>query len=56
MKVLVIPDVYLKPWMFARASELMQKENVEQAVCLMDIADDWNQQYNLAGVQKAPRL
>ena len=35
MNVLVIPDVHLKPWMF------------ERAVCLMDIPDDWNQEYNL---------
>ena len=27
MKVLVIPDIHLKPWMFRRASELM-KENL----------------------------
>lgn len=24
MKVLVIPDIHLKPWMFVRVSELMQ--------------------------------
>mgnify|MGYP007101859496 CR=1 FL=1 len=46
LKILVIPDVHLKPWMFHRASELMKdiparhpvKPN--RAVCLMDIADD----------------
>lgn len=47
MKVLVIPDVHLKPWMFERAAELLKKETAEKAVCLMDIADDWQQQYNL---------
>ena len=47
MKVLVIPDVHLKPWMFDRAAELMKKGFADQAVCLMDIADDWRQQYNL---------
>ena len=47
MKVLVIPDVHLKPWMFERASEIMEKGTVERAVCLMDIPDDWNQEYNL---------
>ena len=46
MKVLVIPDVHLKPWMFERASEIMEKGTVERAVCLMDIPDDWNQEYN----------
>ena len=47
MKVLVIPDIHLKPWMFARASELMKSENADSAVCLMDIPDDFNQEYNL---------
>ena len=47
MKVLVIPDIHLKPWMFERAEEIMEKGTVERAVCLMDIPDDWNQEYNL---------
>ena len=47
MKVLVIPDVHLKPWMFQRASELMKEIKPDRAVCLMDIADDWRQQFNL---------
>ena len=47
MKILVIPDVHLKPWMFRRASELMKMNIADKAICLMDIADDWNQQYNL---------
>ena len=47
MKVLVIPDIHLKPWMFRQAGEIMEKGTVERAVCLMDIPDDWNQEYNL---------
>ena len=47
MRVLVIPDVHLKPWMFRRASELMKETESDRAVCLMDIADDWQQQFNL---------
>ena len=47
MKVLVIPDVHLKPWMFERASELIKENEADLAVCLMDIADDWRQQFNL---------
>ncbi len=47
MKVLVIPDVHLKPWMFEQAGELMRQRLAEKAVCLMDIADDWHQQWNL---------
>ena len=48
MKVLVIPDVHLKPYMFRKADILMERGIAENAVCLMDIADDWNQQYNVA--------
>lgn len=47
MKILVIPDVHLKPWMFTRASELLKMNIADKAVCLMDIADDWKQQFNL---------
>lgn len=47
MKVIVIPDVHLKPWMFDQASRIIQTGQAEQAVCLMDLADDWMQQYNL---------
>ena len=47
MKVLVIPDIHLKPLMFERAADIMEKGTVERAVCLMDIPDDWNQEYNL---------
>ena len=47
MKTLVIPDVHLKPWMFIHASEIMHAHQMDIAVCLMDIADDWDQQNNL---------
>jgi len=47
LKVLVIPDVHLKPWMFNRAFEIMKSGAAEKAVCLMDIPDDWGQEYNL---------
>ena len=45
MKVLVIPDVHLKPWLFDRASEILNMKKADRAVCLMDIADDWNKQF-----------
>ena len=49
MKVLVIPDIHLKPEIFDRGADLLQAGTVaERAVCLMDIADDWGQQKNLA--------
>ena len=47
MKILVIPDVHLKPWMFDRASEILKSGAAEKAVCLMDIPDNWGQEYNL---------
>ncbi len=48
MKVLVIPDVHLKPYLFRQASALMHQGIADRAVCLMDIADDWNMQYQIA--------
>lgn len=44
MKVLVIPDIHLKPFMFRQADELMRSQHVDKAVCLMDIPDDWGKQ------------
>ena len=47
MKVLVIPDVHLKPWMFERAAEIMRTGAADNTVCLMDIPDEWKQELNL---------
>ena len=47
MKVLVIPDVHLKPWMFDKAEDVIQKRKVDNIVCLMDIPDDWGQERNV---------
>lgn len=47
MKVLVIPDIHLKPYIFTRAKEILHKGDAEMAVCLMDIADDWRKEYML---------
>lgn len=47
MKILVIPDVHLKPWIFERAAEIMNSGAAEKAICLMDIPDDWGKAYNL---------
>ena len=47
MKVLVIPDVHLKPFVFFRAKEILNKGNADIAVCLMDLADDWGKEYKL---------
>ena len=47
MRVLVIPDVHLKHWMFDSAAKIMKSEGVKQAVCLMDIPDEWDQGWDL---------
>lgn len=47
MRILVIPDIHLKPWVFAAASALMKNQATDRAVCLMDIADDWGQKHDL---------
>ena len=47
MKVLVIPDVHLKPVMFQQATILMRRGIAERAVCLMDILDDWGKEYEV---------
>ena len=47
MKVLVIPDVHLKPWMFEQAAVLMRAKKADRAVCLMDIPDDWNMEFQI---------
>ena len=45
MKILVIPDVHLKKWMFDAADNLLNIGKADKAVCLMDIADDWNMEF-----------
>ncbi len=47
MKVLVIPDVHLKPWVFREAAASMRSYVVDKAVCLMDIPDDWDREFDL---------
>lgn len=52
MKVLLIPDVHLKPWMFDDAEKIMKNISVDQAVCLGDLLDDWNCEHSLDLYQK----
>ncbi|MBP3783275.1 MAG: metallophosphoesterase [Butyrivibrio sp.] len=40
-KVLVIPDVHLKTWMFNQALDIMENSDCENAVVLGDLVDDW---------------
>lgn len=48
MRVLVIPDVHLKPFMFDDADRIMRSEEYhpDLTVCLGDLVDDWNGQRN----------
>lgn len=43
-RVLVIPDVHLKPWIFDRAAQLDGEYDI--AVVLGDLVDDWDMQGN----------
>lgn len=52
MKVLVIPDCHLKPYMYERALQLMDSGIAEQAVSLMDIPDDWRKEFALEEYEK----
>lgn len=45
-RVLVIPDVHLKPWMFKEADRIMQDGKADRTVCLMDLADEWGKEYD----------
>ena len=47
VKILIIPDIHLKPWIFDRAEEILKNKKADMAVCLMDIADDFGQMYNV---------
>ena len=43
MRILVIPDVHLKPWIFDKADKI-DPSSYDNIVCLGDIADDWGKQ------------
>lgn len=45
-KVLIIPDVHLKPWIFSKAVDIMENTDCENAVILGDIVDDWGCENN----------
>ncbi len=46
-KVLAIPDVHLKPWMFDKASALLKEGKADFAIFLGDLVDDWGQDSNI---------
>ncbi|ORU00730.1 hypothetical protein D081_0712 [Anaerovibrio sp. JC8] len=47
MKVLVIPDIHLKTWIFDRAEDILKSCRADRAVCLMDVPDDWNMEFQV---------
>lgn len=47
MKVLVIPDIHLKTWIFDRAEDILKDGKADRAVCLMDIPDDWGMEFQV---------
>lgn len=47
-KVLVIPDVHLKPWIFDRAEKILESGQADFAVQLGDLVDDWDCQTAVA--------
>lgn len=44
MRVLVIPDIHLKGWLFDKAANILNDGEADRAVCLMDIPDDWDKE------------
>ena len=46
-KVLAIPDVHLKPWIFDKASALLKEGKADFAIFLGDLVDDWDQESNI---------
>ena len=47
MKVLVIPDVHLKTWIFDKAENVLKSGKADLAVCLMDMPDDWDMEFQI---------
>ena len=46
-RIFVIPDVHLKPWIFEKASVLVDKDAYDAVVMLGDLVDDWYQEKNI---------
>ncbi|HIW84514.1 MAG TPA: metallophosphoesterase [Candidatus Dorea gallistercoris] len=45
MRILVIPDIHLKTWIFDRAEDILKDGKADRAVCLMDMPDDWDMEF-----------
>lgn len=48
MRVLVIPDIHLKTWLFDCAEDILKDGKADRVVCLMDIPDDWEMEFQVA--------
>ena len=46
-KMLIIPDVHLKWWMFDAADKAMKAHGASRAVQMGDLVDDWGQEANV---------
>ena len=46
-KVLVIPDIHLKPYIFDYANVIMKKFKLTQAVFIGDLVDDWDKENDI---------
>ena len=47
MRILVISDIHLKTWIFDRAEDILKAGKADRAVCLMDMPDDWNMEFQI---------
>lgn len=47
IRILVIPDIHLKPWLFDCAENILESGKADRAVCLMDMPDDWDMQFQI---------
>ena len=47
MRVFVIPDIHLKPWMLNLAENVMTKSEYDKIVMLGDFVDEWDMGQNL---------
>ena len=52
MRVLVIPDIHLKSWLFDRAENILKEGKADISVCLMDMPDDWNMAFQIGRYQE----
>lgn len=48
MRLLCVSDVHLKPWMFDLADAIMDSGDVDMAIQMGDLVDDWGKECNLS--------